>query len=214
MMNHARMLLLFILVSICITFASCSTGEADGVPDAALHDTEVYVDFANDCTITDVFVEHNVDTSTHIDSVCLMLHGETEYATLSNIAYLKYQYEKSNDLWHLIEIEHSSRTIEYKNEAFVDCSPWQGEIDNYKSSQPDCYYTFYVDAVDFLDRTITIRYQIDYVNDQYSDVDITQPVVLPLERYPSGTSYWFYIDEADGIYQFYITPYGIQADSH
>ncbi len=96
--------ILLCLLLTCFIFTACeSSGKAMEVPDSYITTYiekkcyEEYEDFSR----MNISSEHSYDSETHIDTVLVTLVEEGYYGSRSRQLELKYQYDKSSDLWNL-----------------------------------------------------------------------------------------------------------------
>lgn len=217
-MKKQASILAIVLALICMMLPGCSgiqSKEGAGVPESVVLSSDAYYEFMNtygNCTYE---IQHQVDTSAHTDNVTFIMSYESDYAILTESAYLRYQYTKSDDIWTLVDYVYSETpTFELKADSIVNASPWQGEIKNYYSSQPNCSYTLYVEDIDTQNLTITVQYMVDYNNSKYADITTAKTAMFPLSDMSHDNYYLFNIYEEDSAMQFIIDRNGLKGKSH
>lgn len=176
-------IIIFTLIILCL-LSGCSN-EKKGVPESVvLYDvTEVLGKAENDYQCK---IEHNVDVSSHIDNAVIVLKYETEYTKQTGMAECQYQYDKSSDLWSLIEFGDWIWETELK-EFFTETKPHMG-TDIYETYN----YALYIDEIDTKNLTIICSYVVNEGDDPVSKVD---PVELELQYVPEWRSYLFEIED-------------------
>lgn len=99
-----RFLMILSLLLVCFIFAACgSSGKSIEVPDSYISSyikqkcNEKYEDYSR----MNISTEHNYDSEAHIDTVLVTLTEDGYYGSRSRQLELKYQYNKSSDLWSL-----------------------------------------------------------------------------------------------------------------
>lgn len=201
MKNKATWIIWVVLLSLLL-LGACADGsnqsEASGVPDALVQSSEVYIDFEQDYTISDYQIFHDVDMDTHIDDVTLKLCSEHGYMTIKCEAYLTYQYNKSDDIWILVDYDTGNYETSLNAEEFIRNSAWSGVHNN--SSTLAYYensftYTIHIKELSPEFGTISVCYEIDFDNDVYDDMIQTAPVTLELGQGFGGSVYLFRINE-------------------
>lgn len=176
-------LLLNLFILIC--FLSGCSNEKKGVPESiVLHDVaEVLENIEVDYQLK---IEHSVDTSSHIDNATIILKYETDYTKQIGMVNCRYQYDKSSDIWTLLEIEEWTWETELK-ESFTEIQPYMG------SSIYETYnYALYIDVIDIENMTITCSYIVNIDGEPISQVE---PVEFQLRYVQEWRCYIFMIDD-------------------
>ena len=169
---------IIILLSILLMLAACSqestqlqspsqsatqmSSELKGVPESVVLRNITYS--MNECINHKII--HNVDTEAHTDNVEVTLYFEYPFATkTAYISYL-YQYNKSSDLWELLQESEAEVEIMINESAYVNGSPWVGTIEGYL----DCSYTISFLEIDTSEMLAKIEYEIYFENDEIPDL--------------------------------------------
>lgn len=149
--------LLFILCS-CGSGSSNTPNHSPGsseVPEQLIKDIVDYKYGRKDYYYT---AEHNVDNSTHIDTVTIKVVINQQYHKEHITGTCKYRYNKSNDTWDIYnqpvwKTEH----MEYLAHKFT--TTWDGKFKNSGGS-----YNANITSVDFENGTITGRFSASYTS--------------------------------------------------
>lgn len=113
--------LLFSAFVVCFVCSACG-GSGGRVPDSYI--TQYFMDkfgeyYSQWYSNWNYSTEHSYDTSAHVDTVMISLFREAEYGTCSFQIELKYQYDRSSDLWSLFAEskwpEEEERTYVYND---------------------------------------------------------------------------------------------------
>lgn len=103
-------------------------------------------------------IKHNVDTAAHIDDVELELYFEGDYGKETITTSYSYQYNKSNDLWTLLEEGDVSSKYVINENTYISSSPCTGKGNGrYSFNYSINFEEFNTDAC-----TATISYIIDF----------------------------------------------------
>lgn len=185
------------LIIIGLMLTACNgSSEQKGVPDSMVMNSEAYMDFAEMYSVDHCEITHNVDNEIHTDIVTLSMSSDGEYATVSCVYTLSYQYYQSDDLWVLIESGDGSYSTELIPEKFINNSGWSGWHKNTESVgyfNNEFYYTIYIKDIDLENATITMIYDFSFSNNNFDDLTQSTPVTLELDKF-GGTAYIVRID--------------------
>lgn len=147
--------------------------------------------------------EHNMDNSTHIDTVTIEVVVIRQYHEEYIIGTCKYRYNKSNDTWDI----HNQPTwktdrIEYLAHKFT--KTWDGNFQNSGGS-----YTANITSVDFTKGTITGRFSGSYTSlslgGSQHKYTLDAEGTYPLEKDNEG--YRLRITQSGCTYSFLLDPY-------
>lgn len=176
-------LILNIFVVIC--FLSGCSNENKGVPESTvLHDvTETFGNVKEDYQCK---IEHSVDLSSHIDNAAIIVEYETEYTKQTGMINSRYQYDKSSDLWTLLELGEWTWETELKD-TFTKVKPYMG-IDVYETYN----YALYIDDIDTKNMKITCSYVINADGEALQQVE---SIELSLQYVQKWKSYIFNIED-------------------
>lgn len=183
----------FLFLLICINLSACSSNvnnEEKGAPDSVVLSNEAYIDFVERYSLLDYTIYHDVDTTSHIDTLTLVMNGETGYATIRSTQQYIYQYNRSDDIWVLIEEGASNSYTSLNYEAFVSSSPWSGVCNPTRWTNDEFNYTIDIKSIDLSNWTVTLTYSIDFHSDNLTDIAQDTPITVP---YPNMDSFYISI---------------------
>lgn len=196
-------LIIVLLFSLC-----CCSPSMSGVPDQLIRDV-VESKYANrDYHYT---AEHDMDNSTHIDTVTIKVVVTKEYCNEHMIASCKYRYNKSNDTWDIYgDTSWKTDRLEYLAHKYTTI--WDGNFKNSGGS-----YNANITSVDFEKGTITGRFSASYssisLGGSRHSYTLEAEGTYPIEEDYDG--YWLKITQSGCRFTFLLSPnygfYGIVA---
>lgn len=175
------------------------SNELNGVPEILVLASESCNEYLSDYRVDDYCITHNVDTVLHTDEVTIMLTQRGMYTDTTAVYTLLYQYYKSDDIWELMSYSDGYYSTLLKEESFITDAGWYGKHNNTSSIgyfNNEFYYMIYIDDIDMENMNISLRYEIEFTNENFESLTQTSPVTLPLEHF-FGTSYAVRIDVED-----------------
>ena len=179
-----------------LTETEAVSDEVMGVPEILVLASEPFNEYLSAYRPDNYNITHNVNLDLHTDDVTLTLTQKSLYTELTAVYTLTYQYYKSDDIWELISYSEGSYSTVLKTENFIKEAGWYGKHTNSSTIgyfNNEFYYMIYIDDIDIENMYITLRYEIEFTNENFENISQTTPVMLPLEQF-FGTSYAVRID--------------------
>lgn len=177
-MNHTNMkktsiiLIIVLIFALIICFTSCGN-ESKGVPDdvAIRSVSECQYAYSNATT----YVTHNkYDSESHLDYVTIVSKSEGKYGYFISTCEAVFQYNRTSDLWSLLDAEPWTRPTYTYNDNLV------GKYDVSTLSEYQ-EISGYVEILSVTDKEIKLCYDIS------ADLDIVTTLFEELHIEKSGT---------------------------
>lgn len=137
-MKKVFAVMFLVVMAVCV-LSGCGS-ERKGVPDAIVY-SEVGSNFEY-IGVTDYEISHDVDTTTHIDTVTASGYIEGDYGTGTEYVVLQYQYDRASDLWELLDSSDWEYEFEPNEKNLVGEWYWENEA-GYTSSAAYMYLTIH-----------------------------------------------------------------------
>lgn len=132
-MRKAKVLI-GVLLAILIfgIFTGCGA-EGKGVPDTIVFEQVRYqYETLSYYVLSPSYqISHNVDKTTHIDTVTVQMLARGEYGTETDTIYLQYQYNRASDLWTLIAEGEWEKELKLDQEALIGIWELEGDYCEY-----------------------------------------------------------------------------------
>lgn len=175
----------FLLLSAC-------SRESNGVPESDIPSTyskeisgvpeSVLLRDAGDLTqnCTNYKIEHNVDTAAHIDDLQLITIYKGRYGTKTLTTPYSYIYDKSTDIWTLMDTGSADAVYSVNKQAYIDSSPWTG-----RKSMNGWWYQYSITIHKIDESSVTVSYHIDFEQDNewLKDIIHDSPTELYLSTF-------------------------------
>lgn len=186
-------------IVLLFTLCSCSSGIPE-VPDQLIRDVVDSKYAHKDYHYT---AEHNMDNSTHIDTITIKVVVPREYCNEHIIATCKYRYNKSNDTWDIYgDTTWKNDRLEYLAHKFTTI--WDGNFKNSGGS-----YNANITSVDFEKGTITGRFSASYsyisLGGSRHSYTLEAEGTYPIEEDYDG--YWLKITQSGCTFTFLLSPH-------
>lgn len=115
----------FTLILICLICTACGSSSGK-VPDSYI------IKYLQDEELSDMSFssKHHYDSKSHIDTVSVTLTKEGLYGSYGSYVELKYQYDRSSDLWTLFdasEFEDATYSFNKNLIGYWDCGEYDSE---------------------------------------------------------------------------------------
>ena len=165
---------LFIGLLCTLLLLSACSKESRGVPESVL--LRDAGNLTQNCS--NYKIKHNVDTAAHIDDLQLITIHKGPYGTKTLTTPYTYMYDKSTDIWTLIDTGFSDAVYSVDKQAYIASSPWTG-----RESMNGWWYQYSITIHKIDESSVTVSYRIDFEHENEWLNDIIQDT--PTELYLS-----------------------------